>query len=163
MKEKTTAILTLGCIFSLFFYYKIYSPNQLQPAMIESVATESVIDKLVEKVEKNENESVENAISKSSDNAEKSSQSVQCSLIQNEIDSMTFSESFKYHRDCNGKGTLFTWKNNEYSTFLASEKVEEMKNESNVVEKSLKVTKDVDKFHLDFQKAVLGTTVGNNK
>ena len=54
------------------------------------------------------------------------------------------------------------WKNNEYSTLLVSEKVEEMKNKTNVAEKSSKETKDVNKFHLDLQKTVLGATVGNN-
>ena len=83
-------------------------------------------------------------------------------MDQEKLDSMTFSESFKYNRECNGKGTLFTWKNNEYSTLFASEKVEELKNKSNVASESPIKKDEVNKFQIELEKATLSTTVGNN-
>ena len=54
MKEKTTAFVTLGCIFSLFFYYKIFSPNNTNIAELESEkSTEQVVQELVEKINSN--------------------------------------------------------------------------------------------------------------
>ena len=53
MKEKTTAFITLGCIFSLFFYYKIYSTESANVAEVENVkSTEQVVQELVEKIAK---------------------------------------------------------------------------------------------------------------
>ena len=62
MKEKTTAILSLGCIFSLFFYYKISSPNHQDIAVDNTISENEVVQQLIEKVE---NKNVENQISES--------------------------------------------------------------------------------------------------
>ena len=157
MKEKTTAIVTLGCIFSLFFYYKIFSPDQQNVAENNSISEIEIVQHLVEKVE---SKNVENLISESpveTGNSSDESKS-ECLLIQDETDSMSFSDSFKYYRKCNGQGTLFTWKNNEYSTFLASEKITIKKDP--IVNQTTS-TMVVDPVHLDLHKEVLNATVGN--
>ena len=159
MKEKITAIVTLSCVFSLFFYYKIYSSDNLNTVQNESVYDESVVNDLIEKIE---NETVENNISESSDLQNDSDIKESCSLSQDEVDLMTFSDSFKYHRDCNGKGFIFTWKSNEYSTFLASEKVQNIKNQVNIVDENSDTNDDIDKYSQHLQKSILETTVGNN-
>ena len=156
MKEKITAIVTLSCVFSLFFYYKIYSSDNLNTVQNESVYDESVVNDLIEKIE---NETVENNISESSDLENDSDIKESCSLSQDEVDLMTFSDSFKYHRDCNGKGTIFTWKSNEYSTFLASEKVQNIKNQVNIVDENSDTNDDIDKYSQHLQKSILETTV----
>ena len=151
MKEKTTAFITLGCIFSLFFYYKIYSPDNDNVAKVESVkSTEQVVQELVEKINSN-NDSVQ--VSDSPDvDVEKDSK---CILSQQEIDQMSFSESFKYNRDCNGKGSMFSWNGSEFSTLLASEVVPQKDLNASKPEKS------IDKHHLALQQEILGNTVGN--
>jgi len=151
MKEKTTAFITLGCIFSLFFYYKIYSPDNDNVAKVESVkSTEQVVQELVEKINSN-NDSVQ--VSDSPDvDVEKDSK---CILSQQEIDQMSFSESFKYCRDCNGKGSMFSWNGSEFSTLLASEVVPQK--DLNAI----KPEKSIDKHHLALQQEILGNTVGN--
>ena len=159
MKEKITTIVTLSCVFSLFFYYKIYSSDNLNTVQNESVYDESVVNDLIEKIE---NETVENNISESSDLQNDSDIKESCSLSQDEVDLMTFSDSFKYHRDCNGKGAIFTWKSNEYSTFLASEKVQNIKNQVNIVDENSDTNDDIDKYSQHLQKSILETTVGNN-
>ena len=156
MKEKTTAILTLGCIFSLFFYYKISSPNHQDIAVDNTISENEVVQQLIEKVE---NKNVENQISESFLEVESSDEEKsECLLIQAEIDAMTFSETFKYHRECNGSGTLFTWNNKEYSTLLASEK--KSTNQDQVVKQS-SIPKVVDPNHIELHKEVLDATVGN--
>ena len=50
MKEKITTILTLGCIFSLFFYYKVYSPSDVVLSNHSSVTNEEVVQKLMDKI-----------------------------------------------------------------------------------------------------------------
>ena len=50
MKEKITAFLTLGCIFSLFFYYKIYSPTNEVSSNITISHEEEVINKLADEI-----------------------------------------------------------------------------------------------------------------
>jgi len=151
MKEKTTAFITLGCIFSLFFYYKIYSSDNANIAVVEDVkSTEQVIEKLVEKMNSDD---VPVNISDSPD-VEKE-KDVDCILSQQEIDQMSFSESFKYNRGCNGKGSRFSWKGSEYSTLLASEVVPQKDSNAN------KPAKSIDKHHLALQQEILGGTVGN--
>ena len=151
MKEKTTAFVTLGCIFSLFFYYKIFSPNNANIAELESEkSTEQVVQELVEKINSN-SESTQVSDSPEAD----SSQDVECSVDQSSIDNMTFSESFKYNRECNGKNSMFTWKGNEYSTLLASEVIP---SQDPIADKSKKI---VDKHHLALQQGILEVTIGN--
>ncbi len=151
MKEKTTAFITLGCIFSLFFYYKIYSPDNGTIANVESEkSTQQVVQELVDKI----NNTSESTLVSDSPEAE-ILKDVECALEQLEIDKMTFSKSFKYHRECNGQGSMFTWKGNEYSTLLASEVVP---SQNKVADKTKKT---VDKHQLALQQGILGVTIGN--
>jgi hypothetical protein len=151
MKEKTTAFITLGCIFSLFFYYKIYSTDSTNVAKVENTkSTEQVVQELVEKINSN-NDPVQISDSPNVD----SKKDLECILGQQETDQMSFSESFKYHRECNGKGSMFSWKGSEYSTLLASEVIPQ---KTPVAEKPVK---SIDKHHLALQQEILGTTVGS--
>ena len=84
-----------------------------------------------------------------------SKKDLECILGQQETDQMSFSESFKYHRECNGKGSLFSWNGSEYSTLLASEVIPQ---KTPVAEKPVK---SIDKHHLALQQEILGTTVGS--
>ena len=84
-----------------------------------------------------------------------SSKDVECSLDQSNIDNMTFSESFKYNRECNGKNSMFTWKGNEYTALLASEVIPA---QDPIADKS---KKNVDKHHLALQQGILEVTIGN--
>ena len=153
MKEKTTAFITLGCIFSLFFYYKIYSTESANVAEVENVkSTEQVVQELVEKINSN-NDPMQVSDSPNVD----SKKDLECILGQQETDQMSFSESFKYHRECNGKGSLFSWNGSEYSTLLASEVIPQ---KTLIAEKSVK-SKPADKHHLALQQEILGTTIGN--
>ena len=99
MKEKITAFVTLGCIFSLFFYYKIYSSNNENITEVDfPKSSEKVVQKLVEKINDN------NLNTEVSDTPKKESpQNTECSLSPSETDHMTFSESFKYYRECTSK------------------------------------------------------------
>ena len=83
------------------------------------------------------------------------SKDTECSLEQSAIDQMTFSESFKYSRECNGKDSMFTWKGNEYSALLASEVIP---SQDKVAEEP---KKSVDKRHLALQQQILDVTIGN--
>ena len=151
MKEKTTAFITLGCIFSLFFYYKIYSTDSTNVAKVENVkSTEQVVQELVEKINSN-NDPMQVSDSPNVD----SKKDLECILGQQETDQMSFSESFKYHRECNGKGSLFSWNGSEYSTLLASEVIPQ---KTPVAKKPVK---SIDKHHLALQQEVLGVTVGS--
>ena len=151
MKEKTTAFITLGCIFSLFFYYKIYSTESANIAEFENVkSTEQVVQELVEKINSN-NDPMQVSDSPNVD----SKKDLECILGQQETDQMSFSESFKYHRECNGKGSLFSWNGSEYSTLLASEVIPQK------TPAAKKPVKSIDKHHLALQQEILGTTVGS--
>ena len=151
MKEKTTAFITLGCIFSLFFYYKIYSTESANVAEVENVkSTEQVVQELVEKINSN-NDPMQVSDSPNVD----SKKDLECILGQQETDQMSFSESFKYHRECNGKGSMFSWNGSEYSTLLASEVIPQK------TPAAKKPVKPIDKHHLALQQEILGTTVGS--
>ena len=48
MKEKITAILTLGCIFSLFFYYKVNTTTDDSFTSINNLdKTQEIVEKLI--------------------------------------------------------------------------------------------------------------------
>ena len=111
MKEKLSAILTIGFIFSLFFYYKVINPieNNIGISSINQ-------NKEILKVEVIEDDNInlidEIAIDKTEDH---------CSLDIENTDLMDFSSAFKYYRKCNGSNSTFSWNKNLYSTVLLSE------------------------------------------
>ena len=151
MKEKITAFVTLGCIFSLFFYYKIYSPsNETLATVDDSFQAEEVVAKLVDEV------IIDNEISISSDSYD-AENNFECVLSQDQTDDMSFSDAFKHYRNCNGINGSFLWKNNSYSTLL--------KDEVNVVqslaskENSSNIENKIDDYHFDLQKEIVGVTI----
>ena len=151
MKEKITTILTLGCIFSLFFYYKVYSPSDVVLSKNPSVHNEETVQKFMDEITE------ENHGSSLSESTEKDVllEILNCSLEQNETDEMSFNDAFKYYRTCDGNGSFFAWNNNKYTTLIASElELSESLITLNKNEESSKV----DKHHYDLQKEILGVS-----
>jgi len=144
MKEKLSAIITLGFIFSLFFYYKLINPveNEIVNSNVNNAEHIPNI-----KVIENDNIPLidEIAVEK---NVEGS-----CDLDIDMTNGMDFSSAFKYYRNCNGSNSTFSWNNNKYSTILISEV------ESNDKEK-IQLNDDsnlvVDKKHLKLQSNIIG-------
>lgn len=153
MKERMTAFLTLGCIFSLFFYYKVYSNDNNNFSSLDNQnKTQEVVDKLI-----NEIDEIETQISDSSEEIINKKNSNECSLDQNETDVLTFSDAFKYYRNCNGKEGTFVWNKNEYSTLLVSEAKEIP---SLITNNSSLISEDkVDKHHYQLQKEMIGVSL----
>ena len=152
MKEKITAFLTLGCIFSLFFYYKIYSPTNEVSSNATISHEEEVVNKLAGEIKM---EKQDDSILISS-NDEVLLQDQSCLINQYETDDMTFSDAFKYYRSCNGNDSSFTWKNNKYTTLFASEL---NLNESLIVsDENTKNEVIIDKYHFELQKEIVGVS-----
>jgi len=136
MRDKILSIITLTSIFSLFLYYKI-TPGNSSVQVVEQnnlmPENEIVID-LIEDIEEAiiEVEIVEEV----------------CSLNNEQTDNLSFSNAFKYYRDCLGKNETFSWNSNAYSTLLSSEKDE--------VNIAIQNSNQVDKEHLDLQSEIIG-------
>ena len=153
MKEKITAILTLGCIFSLFFYYKVNTTTDDSFTSINNLdETQEIVEKLIIDVE-----NIETELSDSFEQLSPSQSNDECSLGQNETDVLAFSDAFKYYRDCNGKTSTFVWNEVEYTTVLASEKSETYDSIANN-ESTIKNNK-VDKHHYSLQKEMSGISL----
>jgi len=153
MKERITAFLTLGCIFSLFFYYKVYSNDNNSFSSLENQSkTQEVVDELI-----NEINEIEIQISDSSEEVMNKESNNECSLDQNETDVLAFSDAFKYYRNCNGSKAEFVWNENEYSTLLASEVIETPSLTTND-DNSISGNK-VDKHHYGLQKEMIGVSL----
>tara|TARA_B100002052_G_scaffold219631_1_gene201617 strand:+ start:3284 stop:3754 length:471 start_codon:yes stop_codon:yes gene_type:complete len=153
MKEKITAILTLGCIFSLFFYYKVNTTTDDSFTSINNLdETQEIVEKLIIDVE-----NIETELSDSFEQLSPSQSNDECSLDQNETDVLAFSDAFKYYRDCNGKTSTFVWNEVEYTTVLASEKSETYDSIANN-ESTIKNNK-VDKHHYNLQKEMSGISL----
>ena len=153
MKEKITAILTLGCIFSLFFYYKVNTTTDDSFTSINNLdKTEEIVEKLIIDIE-----NIEKELSDSFEQSPSSQSNDECSLDQNETDVLAFSDAFKYYRDCNGKTSTFVWNEVEYTTVFASEKLETYDSITNN-ESTIKNNK-VDKHHYSLQKEMSGVSL----
>ena len=153
MKEKITAILTLGCIFSLFFYYKVNTTTDDSFTSINNLdETQEIVEKLIIDIE-----NIETELSDSFEQLSPSQSNDECSLDQNETDVLAFSDAFKYYRDCNGKTSTFVWNEVEYTTVLASEKSETYDSITNN-ESTIKNNK-VDKHHYSLQKEMSGISL----
>ena len=153
MKERVTALLTLGCIFSLFFYYKVYSTNGDNFSSINNIDdTKNIVEKLIIDIE-----NIETDLSESSE-IQRSSQDINdCLYTQNETDVLSFSDAFKYYRNCNGKASTFVWNNTKYTTILESEKSIEpilITNNESAINKN-----KVDSYHYSLQKDMLGVSI----
>ena len=144
MREKIIATITLTSIFTLFLYYKINSNDNniavsqidIKSDLIDYDIDSNVSDQIIEEIV------VEDG----------------CSLSQSETDSYSFSDAFKYYRNCLGKGEVFSWNSNSYKTLLATETIinSEDDNESMTVNNK---NQSADKEHLH----LLNQMIGQNK
>tara|TARA_B100000401_G_scaffold211933_1_gene143060 strand:+ start:97 stop:531 length:435 start_codon:yes stop_codon:yes gene_type:complete len=144
MREKIIATITLTSIFTLFLYYKINSNDNniavsqidIKSDLIDYDIDSNVSDQIIEEIV------VEDG----------------CSLSQSETDSYSFSDAFKYYRNCLGKGEVFSWNSNSYKTLLATETIinSEEDNESMTVNNK---NQSADKEHLH----LLNQMIGQNK
>ena len=144
MREKIIATITLTSIFTLFLYYKINSNDNniavsqidIKSDLIDYDIDSNVSDQIIEEIV------VEDG----------------CSLSQSETDSYSFSDAFKYYRNCLGKGEVFSWNSNSYKTLLATETIinSEDENESMIVNNK---NQSADKEHLH----LLNQMIGQNK
>ena len=143
MKERLSAILTLGFIFSLFFYYKVINP-------VESNTVASALDSNEQIIDIQE---IDSATINLNDEIAIEEDPEECSLDLYETNKMNFSSAFKYYRNCNGSKSTFSWNNNLYSTVLISEidfnnnQEIQLNNDNNLV---------VDKKHLNLQNHIIG-------
>ena len=120
MKEKLTAIITLGFIFSLFFYYKVVNPTPVNSSLSENVNAESVVELSQDIIENKDNDlEINTSVSSQLDVNEIDDNN--CNLNINQTDGLEFANAFKYYRNCNGATGSFTWNDNIYSTLLKSE------------------------------------------
>ena len=151
MKDKLIAAVTLGFIFSLFFYYKVVNPSE--DNIISTITSTDSVEEFVQEVIEKENNMLEN-ISPISDSME-TEEKEECNLNDEQTDNLEFAKAFKYYRNCNGTNTLFDWNNKTYSTILKSE----IKNEV-LLTKDEEVKEDspsaVDKKHLQLQSQLIG-------
>ena len=146
MKEKITGFLTLGCIFSLFFYYKVYSPNN-DVSLIESKQSVNMIaEKLYEEI--SEASQAETLLDS---NSEDINLKDECFLNQEGTDLMSFNNAFKYYRGCNGNEAFFVWNNKKYTTLLDSELQPTIANEVDA-----NSDKTIDNHHYSLQKEMIG-------
>ena len=144
MREKIISTITLTSIFTLFLYYKINSNDNniavsqidIKSDLIDYDIESNISDQIIEEVV------VED----------------ECSLSQSETDSYSFSDAFKYYRNCLGKGEVFSWNSNSYKTLLATETIinSEDDNESMTVNNK---NQSADKEHLH----LLNQMIGQNK
>ena len=100
MKEKLTAIITLGFIFSLFFYYKVVNPTPVDSSLSENVNTESVVELSQDIIENKDNDlEINTSVSSQLDVNEIDDNN--CNLNINQTDGLEFANAFKYYRNCN--------------------------------------------------------------
>ena len=144
MREKIIATITLTSIFTLFLYYKINSNDNniavsqidVKSDLIDYDIDSNVSDQIIEEIV------VEDG----------------CSLSQSETDSYSFSDAFKYYRNCLGKGEVFSWNSNSYKTLLATETIINSENENESMTINNK-NQSADKEHLH----LLNQMIGQNK
>ena len=150
MKDKLIAAVTLGFIFSLFFYYKVVNPSEGN--IVSPITSTDSVEEFVQEVIEKENNMLEN-ISPISDSIE--TENKECNLNDEQTDNLEFAKAFKYYRNCNGANTLFDWNNKTYSTILKSEiKDEVLLTEDEEVEEDSPSA--VDKKHLQLQSQLIG-------
>ena len=140
MRDKILSIITLTSIFSLFLYYKMTPENNVVQVVDENnlmLENEIVID-LIDDMEK---ANIEIEIEKEV-----------CNLDNLQTDKLSFSDAFKYYRDCLGKHKTFSWKSNIYSTLLSSE-IEKVNFATNIETHD---SNQADKTHLDLQNEIIG-------
>ena len=138
MRDKALSIITLTSIFSLFLYYKM-TPENSPVKVVEHNTLIPENEIVIDVIEDGNMEKV---------NIEVEIEEEVCILNENQTDQLSFSDAFKYFRDCLGKDETFSWNSNVYSTLLSSE-VEEI----NI---AVHNSNQADKNHLDLQNEILG-------
>jgi hypothetical protein len=152
MKDKLIAITTLGFIFSLFFYYKVISP-------VDSTLTSKKIDEsdpVVNFVNQIEEKEKMKAIINPIIDSLNSEDNVNCKLNIDETNELSFSEAFKYYRECDGNNSSFNWNENVYSTLLKSEVEAKAKLVQNIESSKINNFEVADKSHLQLQNQLIG-------
>jgi len=71
-----------------------------------------------------------------------------CAHNKEQTDKFSFSDAFKYYRECLGKNETFSWNSNTYSTLLSNELEE--------VNIAIQNNNQVDREHLILQNEILG-------
>ena len=145
MKDKAIAFLTLSVVFSLFLFYKI-NPNETSNGI--AVKDNNLESFSIIELDKGDDKEVLGEMENDKVNAEENS----CIYNQNEIDNLTFSEAFKYSRNCIGENMIFSWNGNEYKTVLKSE----LEKEIHIVDSNNSVDLKADKEHMQLQNEMFG-------
>ena len=143
MREKIIATITLTSIFTLFLYYKINSNDNdivVSEIDVESNLIDYTVDSNVS------NQIIEEVVVEDG-----------CSLTQPETDSYSFSDAFKYYRNCLGKDEVFSWNSNSYKTLLDTETIIDSENEAENMIVNNNQAADKEHLHL------LNQMVGQNK
>ena len=136
MRDKILSIVTLTSIFSLFLYYKMTPGNDSFQVVEHNMLipeNEIVINHIEDKQEANLEIEIEEEV---------------CALNKEQTDKLSFSDAFKYYRDCLGKSETFFWNSNVYSTLLSHEMEE--------VNLAIQNSTQIDKEHLVLQNEIIG-------
>ena len=136
MRDKVLSIITLTSIFSLFLYYKMTPENNVVEVVEQNnlMPENEIVINLIDDIEKA--------------NIESETDEGICNLNNEKTDDLSFSNAFKYYRDCLGKDKTFSWNKNIYSTQLSNE-IEEV----NIATHN---SGQADKTHLDLQNEIIG-------
>ena len=153
MKDKLIATITLGFIFSLFFYYKVVNPNHEN--LVSSANNVDPVEEFVLEVISKEKNMLNETIVISDSEETVNNTKDECSFDSSETDEWEFSTAFKYYRNCNGKNSAFSWKNKAYSTLMKSDIEDDflLTDEEEVNEDK---NSTVDKKHLQLQSQMIG-------
>ena len=136
MRDKVLSIITLTSIFSLFLYYKMTPENNAVNVVEKNniMPENQIVINLIDDIEKA--------------NVEPETDDGICNFDNEQTDELSFSNAFKYYRDCLGKDKTFSWNENIYSTQLS--------NEIEVVNIATHNSGQADKSHLDLQNEIIG-------
>tara|TARA_Y100000996_G_scaffold86632_1_gene60408 strand:+ start:132 stop:605 length:474 start_codon:yes stop_codon:yes gene_type:complete len=153
MKDKLIATITLGLIFSLFFYYKVVNPNHEN--LVSSANNIDPVEEFVLEVINKEKNMLNEAIVISNSEETVNNTKDECSFDNIETDEWEFSAAFKYYRNCNGGNSVFNWKNKAYSTLMKSD-IEDAFLLTDEEELNEDKNSTVDKKHLQLQSQMIG-------
>ena len=105
MKDKLIATITLGFIFSLFFYYKVVNPNDGN--LVSSADNIDPVEEFVLEVINKEKNMLNETIVISDSEETIDNAKDECCFNNTETDEWEFSAAFKYYRNCNGENSVF--------------------------------------------------------
>ena len=123
MKEKKILSLSVIFLIGIMIISKKNKKDDLDLSLIKYTQPE-LIDETY--LENSNEEMIDNDIKTSSNEEIKiiyQKESITlCDLKINQTDSFSFSDAFKYYRNCLSKNENFSWRGKTYTTFLNSEK-----------------------------------------